>query len=436
MPKILLSYRRADSEAITGRIHDRLALYFGSKSVFQDIDQIPLGVDFREFLKTEIPKYEIVLAIVGPNWHGPGNGASPRIFEKTDPVRAEIETAIRTERRTIPVLVNGATMPKAPELPPSLEVFSYMNAAVVASGVDFHSHMARLIRSLNAPQGPAKWRTTIGGLARAVKSRTGLVGLTASVCVGLAGGTYLSWDRLFPPPKSSAVFLLPPGEGISPDDKVLKERAFKQIWAHFLDGLSHQSKYAVIPSNDELNDVPSTFRKDFLGQPGAPWVIVSTKLAEYGNRFRRRIEFLARPSIFFQDNNMSVVIELGTFDAESREFHVIDDARVEVSAPRARADFLALLASYRLIRNLFSNAGLRGPMEQIVAQQFISGLRTQAAGLQSPPAPPQNCQTFECVDSFGERILASINPSNRSGDAQVARNTAAERTRLDVGQVE
>jgi len=48
MPKIVVSYRRQDSEAITGRIRDRLANHYGEQSVFMDIDSIPFGADFRE----------------------------------------------------------------------------------------------------------------------------------------------------------------------------------------------------------------------------------------------------------------------------------------------------------------------------------------------------------------------------------------------------
>jgi hypothetical protein len=39
--KILISYRREDSEHITGRIYDRLAAHFGGGSLFMDIDTIP-----------------------------------------------------------------------------------------------------------------------------------------------------------------------------------------------------------------------------------------------------------------------------------------------------------------------------------------------------------------------------------------------------------
>ena len=44
-PKIVVSYRRADS-AMSGRIFDRLVERFGQNSLFIDIDNIPFGGDF------------------------------------------------------------------------------------------------------------------------------------------------------------------------------------------------------------------------------------------------------------------------------------------------------------------------------------------------------------------------------------------------------
>ena len=48
MHKIFISYRRKGSEAITGRIRDRLVAHYGADSIFVDIDNIPAGADFRQ----------------------------------------------------------------------------------------------------------------------------------------------------------------------------------------------------------------------------------------------------------------------------------------------------------------------------------------------------------------------------------------------------
>ena len=93
MPNIMISYRRDDSEAITGRIFDRLVAHYGKEAVFQDIDSVPLGVDFREHINTFLNTSDIVLAVVGPKWVGPRAGLS-RLANAADPVRVEIEGAL------------------------------------------------------------------------------------------------------------------------------------------------------------------------------------------------------------------------------------------------------------------------------------------------------------------------------------------------------
>src|SRR5205823_8504031 len=94
MPKIALSYRRADSDAITGRIFDRLMARYGREAVFRDIDNIPIGVDFRAHVDAVLDTSDIVLVIVGSRWLG-GRGTRNRLVNPADPVRIEVETALR-----------------------------------------------------------------------------------------------------------------------------------------------------------------------------------------------------------------------------------------------------------------------------------------------------------------------------------------------------
>ena len=71
MPRIAISYRRDDSAAITGRIFDRLVARYGADSVFRDVDNIPIGVDFREHINGILAQTDITLVVVGKRWFGP-----------------------------------------------------------------------------------------------------------------------------------------------------------------------------------------------------------------------------------------------------------------------------------------------------------------------------------------------------------------------------
>lgn len=149
MTRITVSYRRRDSDAITGRIFDRLVAHYGPDAVFRDIDNIPPGIDYRKYISGALGKTDILLAIVGPQWTGATSEGITRIKQETDLVRIEVETALRREIPVVPVLVGNATMPQPAELPEGLQDFAFRNAVKVDALEDFDDHVKRLIRSLD-----------------------------------------------------------------------------------------------------------------------------------------------------------------------------------------------------------------------------------------------------------------------------------------------
>ena len=54
MPKIFISYRRGDSIAYAGRIHDHLSQHFGADEGFMDIGGIAPGEDFVKVLDARV----------------------------------------------------------------------------------------------------------------------------------------------------------------------------------------------------------------------------------------------------------------------------------------------------------------------------------------------------------------------------------------------
>jgi WD40 repeat protein len=176
MPKISISYRRADSEAMTGRIFDRLSNHYGKDAIFRDIDNIPPGIDFRVHINETLRKTHILLAIIGPSWLGMSSGGAERIQQESDAVRVEIETALRRRLPLIPVLIGNTIMPGSDQLPPSLKDFAFRNAVRVDTGQDFDYHMDRLIRSIDAilsqaPKSPPSGETK--AVAGGAKTDTG-----------------------------------------------------------------------------------------------------------------------------------------------------------------------------------------------------------------------------------------------------------------------
>jgi hypothetical protein len=152
VPRIVISYRREDSKWITGRIFDRLENHFGHGNVFMDIDNVPLGKDFRDHLHDALSQCDILLAVVGPRWLEVNEDGQSRLGEEQDWVRIEIETAMAKKIPIIPLLIDQTKMPKPAELPVELRNFAFRQAAAIDTGIDFRTHMDRLVRSIERLQ--------------------------------------------------------------------------------------------------------------------------------------------------------------------------------------------------------------------------------------------------------------------------------------------
>jgi hypothetical protein len=156
---IFISYRREDSADISGRIYDRLADHFGNAAVFKDVDDIPLGVNFKTYLNDIVKQCAVELVVIGPQWLDvTDRSGRRRLDDPTDFVRIEVEAALRRDIPIVPLLAQGASMPGQDRLPPGMAELTYRNGIPVRPDPDFHRDMDRLIRELEKyvlPEKPA-----------------------------------------------------------------------------------------------------------------------------------------------------------------------------------------------------------------------------------------------------------------------------------------
>jgi hypothetical protein len=147
---IFISYRRSDSADIAGRIYDRLVEAFGEDPIFKDVDSIPLGVDFKRYLDEKVGECTVLLAIIGDRWvDATDPEGKTRLEDHDDFVRIEIESALKRDIPVIPLLVRGARMPLAEQLPQSLKSLVFKNGIQIRPDPDFHHDMDRLISALH-----------------------------------------------------------------------------------------------------------------------------------------------------------------------------------------------------------------------------------------------------------------------------------------------
>ena len=121
MPHIFISYRREDSAGYAGRLYDRLSAHFGAESVFMDIDTIAPGLDCIEGIEEAISRCDILLVLIGKRWLSMTDASGQRRLDNPqDFVFLEVKAGLERNIRVIPVLVGGAIMPSAQELPTAL----------------------------------------------------------------------------------------------------------------------------------------------------------------------------------------------------------------------------------------------------------------------------------------------------------------------------
>lgn len=126
---IFISYRRDDAKHAAGRLVDRLGRSFSRDQLFFDIDNIEPGLDFKKVLSEKVEGCDVLLAVMGPEWlNSRDQDGMRRLDNPLDFVRLEIEAALSRDVRVIPVLVDGARMPRENELPEAMRPLIYRNA--------------------------------------------------------------------------------------------------------------------------------------------------------------------------------------------------------------------------------------------------------------------------------------------------------------------
>jgi WD40 repeat protein/tetratricopeptide (TPR) repeat protein len=160
---IFISYRREEMAGQAGRLYDRLSGRFGAGRVFMDVDSIDPGVDFTTAITEAISGCDILLALIGREWLTVTDaGGRRRLDDPDDLVRVEIETALRRGIRVVPVRVEGAVLPQASDLPPSLRPLVRLQALMI-SHAGFAAEVSHLIAAVDGLLGPGPGRATEAG---------------------------------------------------------------------------------------------------------------------------------------------------------------------------------------------------------------------------------------------------------------------------------
>ncbi|MCP4676976.1 MAG: TIR domain-containing protein [Deltaproteobacteria bacterium] len=142
---VFVSYRRDDSKHVAGRLVENLDRRLADNQVFYDVDSIPFGVDFRTHISERLSNCRIVLVLIGSSWINCRDKSGRRLMQSNDHVRLEIEAALSSDATVVPVLVDGATMPSADQLPESIQSLSFLNAAKLLDDPQFQLSVTKIV---------------------------------------------------------------------------------------------------------------------------------------------------------------------------------------------------------------------------------------------------------------------------------------------------
>jgi hypothetical protein len=174
--QIFISYRREDASYPAGRLYDNLHSRFPQNEIFMDVDSIKPGVDFIETIEERVGACDVLVAVIGKRWLSVADQEGQRRLDNPeDFVRVEVGTALKRGVRVIPVLVEGAVMPPADQLPEDLKPLARRNALRL-SHEGFRADSERLMDSvgeiLEAARGEGAPRPP-GGSSRRGAGRRG-----------------------------------------------------------------------------------------------------------------------------------------------------------------------------------------------------------------------------------------------------------------------
>ena len=204
---IFISYRRGESAGYAGRLHESLERRIGDGHVFRDVEEIEPGQDFVDAITARLRACAACLVIIGAEWLTITDRTGRRRLEQaSDYVRLEIEAALaRSDLLVVPVLVEGAAMPPAEDLPPSIRMLSRRHAISLRDET-WDADIDRLVAVLEKKIGRSSLAGDVNLVARlprllpprAVAWAAGIVALAAAGMFLLRGADVARTDTTGP----------------------------------------------------------------------------------------------------------------------------------------------------------------------------------------------------------------------------------------------
>lgn len=143
--QIFLCYRREDNRGMADYIYREMARRFGEDAIFKDVDKLYPGYKFKNKLDEVIASCDLALVVIGEKWAGSEGG---RLHDEGDYVRREIEALLRRGIPVIPLVIEGASVPKKESLPAEIHELTEWQVFFIHYDPYFQTDMERLAHHL------------------------------------------------------------------------------------------------------------------------------------------------------------------------------------------------------------------------------------------------------------------------------------------------
>lgn len=130
--KVFISYRQADTGSAALLLHNTLEPLIGKDNLFMDTEKLKPGMNWRKEIRANANSPGVLLALIGPRWLEALQARSQQsaVENSDDVLRKELIYSLTNEVdvAVIPVLVEGAKMPKDHQLPYEIRALADLQA--------------------------------------------------------------------------------------------------------------------------------------------------------------------------------------------------------------------------------------------------------------------------------------------------------------------
>ena len=355
--RIFVSYRRDDVAGDAGRLTDHLQRRFGKRRIFLDIDSIDPGIDFIQALDASLQTTAAMLVVIGPRWTSLRDAAGTRrLAARDDFVVREVEAALRRGIPVVPVLMQGAVLPAAADLPASIAALATRQAAVIDHD-EFRDDVERLC-------------TRLAGMVDGGRSRWLRWWPAAALAVVLAAGAFTY--------RTLRVAEVDQPESTSSASPIASA-------AVMVEGV-------VGPRGASPSDAPRTIPVVGTpppaapeGRPAAPAAGTPTSRLEAANASRAAVSPVPAATLTPDDVRREVQkLQLETQAADRAR--QIDTLLAEASVQRGRGQFAGAMATLVRARELDPGSAAVRQAQEAQAIEWLRNVRFESAVVNRPSA--------------------------------------------------